>query len=254
MKIKGYKWMCAFMLLMLCGCGGSATGVSNPPSIELPSSGNAAAAIGAMFSTNSETSSNSVSKVSLAVANIFIKQAIAQEGQTQCDNDPGCMCERVIDGMQSDDRPIEDSKFVVAGSYGSFNNPIEVTESDFCTMPDGTTENTGSGPDGLGRFAGFRLYGDIRTSCTDANSLPLSLSMLSGSTGIWRETDEQSDGTPAYSPQIYGSFDFSFDGAVVTYDCTIFLDEDEVILFSDCSDSRGNTVDLLSDASCRIVN
>jgi hypothetical protein len=114
---------------------------------------------------------------------------------------------------------------------------MTVSEDDFCTQPDGI-ENTGSGPDGLGLFATFELVDSVDGSCETEDGDATTIQMQSGSTGIWRNTED-----PNYYPQVFGNFTYTIDGdEETTLDCTIYLNDDESVAFANCSDENGDVV------------
>lgn len=245
------KWGFIFLIILGLGCGELGTGVSNPPTNP---SDKAASAVAALFSSSSETSLNLPLKIPSLLLDLVVKRALAdhEEGHApdgsgqECTNDPGCTCTFVASGERGDDQ-VDDSLYLeVDGStaFGSTARSITVDEDDFCTQPDGTT-NTGSGPDGRGRFAGFTLAKAVVGSCGSTT-----ITMKSGSTGIWRNTEASGD-TPAYQPEVYGTFIMSTEDVESRFNCTLFLGGNEEFLYANCSDvDTGEEVTQDVDTSC----
>ncbi|MBI4238031.1 MAG: hypothetical protein HY696_06390 [Deltaproteobacteria bacterium] len=219
--------------LLLAACGDVGSGVANPPTADPTKL--AAAAVGSLFNQEGETNIAVVGKSDSLAA--------------FCPNDPGCTCTGIQTG-QAEPNDVSVAAFNDPGTYGADNAGITVLTDHFCTQPDGTA-NSGLGPDGLGRLAGFVLTGDVNTSCA-LGSTSTPVVMKTGSHGIWRNTDTNAEGV-AYQPQIFGTFTFSVNGTEVIYDCTIYLGNDERIVFASCSDESGSAVSLESDASCQVL-
>lgn len=241
---SGRRYLMVIMLASgLLGCGDVGTGVANPPSG--PSSLTAAAAVGQLFNSKSSDGSTSLPVKWQATKS-------TSEGERTCDsNDPGCTCSEAASGKTPQDHPIVHAGYKDAGTYGSAESPLTMSVDDFCTQPDGTA-NTGSGPQGFGRFAGFTLTGDITANCTASDGTTTQVVMSTGSTGIWRNTIAAHTGT-AHQPEIYGTFSLAADGATAaTFRCTIIMGPGETILSSNCSDSTGTTVTAGISTTCAI--
>lgn len=222
------------LAIFTAACSSSlGTSVGNPPT----NSGKAASAVAALFS---ESTSSSI--------NAQIKKAI-QNQTSDCEGTPAsCMCSEVASGQGGPDQ-VSSSTYNTPGTYGSENYSVTLTEEDFCELPDGNQNDT-AGVDGEGRFAGFELTADIDASCTDTNNTVSILTMKTGSSGVWRNTDE-TDTSPAFEPQIYAFFTFETEGATFELNCALFLDTNGLAIFSDCSDESGNTITQDSDVSCQ---
>lgn len=203
----------------------------------------------------SPTSSSGEDNAAAAVASLFgspggasLIKAVAGE-EPNCPNDPGCTCTFVAMDETSVPSEVSDALYRDAGSYGSDNYSMEVGIGDFCAQPDGTM-NPGMGSDGLGRFASFELVSDIEGNCEDEEGSTTTLTMQVGSFGIWRNTDE-TDSTPAYQPQIFGTFSILTDGEVSVLDCTIYVDSTETAAFADCTNEDGLVVAQAEASSCQ---
>lgn len=194
---------------------------------------NAAAAVASLFGSPGGTS---------------LIKAVAGE-EPNCPNDPGCTCTFVAMDEGGTPSEVSDALYRDTGIYGSDNYPMEVGASDFCAQPDGTM-NPGMGSDGLGRFASFELIADVEGDCTDTNGSETTLTMQVGSFGIWRNTDE-TETTPAYEPQIFGTFSILVDGEVSVLNCTIYLDSTETAAFADCTNEDGQAVAQAEASSCQ---
>lgn len=237
--LKHFFVIALIFLQNSCGSNEVGTGVSNPPTST--STKSAAAAISAIF--NSEENES----ISALIAWSVQQSAAGQESSQQMgcgSNDPACTCTSV-EGSGDQPSGVETTPYTNAGTYGSTGNTVTVDEDDFCEMPDGTP-NSGSGPDSNGLFAAFELIGDVDMDCDGS-----SIAMKSGSVGVFRNTLASGD-TPAYMPQIFGSFTFEVDGSSsATVNCTIYLSEGESMAFSDCTDENGETVEQEEGASCQ---
>lgn len=215
------------------------TGVANPPAGSGPTTTNKAAAlVASLFSSDSEGQSL-VKRVTR-----YQESSDGTDGFSpdQCVDDPQCTCAYA----NSEDAPSQIVNYLSydAGTYGSASYSMTVGADEFCQSPDGA-ENPGLGPDGRGRFVGFELTGGVPGNCDEGTSFTMS----AGSSGIYRNTDETDD-EPSYHPQIFGTFNFDIDGESVTVDCTIFMAEDEEVLFADCSDETGVSVIQDTDVRC----
>lgn len=235
-----YRWIFIVLALFLLACGGGegGTGVANPPS---KVAGAAVAAVTVVFSVEEANES----------LGAFM---MMQNSGNDCSDDPDCICMDVTSENPPpeavpDDLPIDLYSFSDPGTYGSFQFSVTVDEEDFCTLPNGAV-NSGSGPDGLGRFAAFEFTSDVTESCIDSDGVQTSPAIKAGSSGIWRITS--ATGTdPAYVPQIFGTFIFELEGRQSVANCTIYMsEEDDEALFSDCSDQNNNTLELDSGAIC----
>lgn len=228
---------CIFFIFTACGDNSVGTGVSNPPTSTTTKS--AAAAISSLFT--SEDSESSVN------ANLVLIRAVEQApdgGQQGCpEDDPACTCQSDIQNGGPEN--VSTLLYGDAGTFGSANLPVTLTEGEYCELEDGT-ENSGNGPDDNGRFASFTLIGSVDVSCSGDNS---TVTMQAGSSGVWRNT--VADGsTEAHQPEVYGNFIFDVDGTDVSVGCTIYMDGNEQIIFSDCSDENGDTIEQETEESC----
>lgn len=207
----------------------------------------AASAAGALFGSSS-SASLSVPQQALVR---FVEQAQQQYGGSPYENDEAYTCAS-LDSSEQGDQPdnVTTSGYGDPGIYGSDNQNVTVAEEDFCFQSDGTA-NTGTGPDGNGRFAAFELEGDVDFSCTGADA-PAEIVMQAGSSGVFRNTLETAD-DPAYWPQIYGAFNFLVDGEEHTVNCTIFLTEEQSFAYADCTDENGASVAQEEDTDCSYV-
>lgn len=262
--------------LAVVRCGNVGTGVANPPTN--PSTKQAALAIAALFS-NVNGSAN-LTKMLQTIKN---QEAGEEFDDRNCENDPGCTCEEagrendedVVDEHQIQNGTFPPTEFVLA-EYGANGNEISYNNEYFCANPETGEENTGSGPDGRGRLAFFELTIDIDGSCTefadDGETIAATstITMLDGSFGLWRNTDEITDEngavtTPSYEPEIYGHFFMAVDGSSVgELDCTIFLEESSStdsaeddssgqITSSVCTDENGIEIEQeITNAVCEI--
>lgn len=268
--------MILFLGLAVVRCGNVGTGVANPPTN--PSTKQAALAIAALF--NSNNGSANLTKILQTIKN---QEAGEEFDDRNCENDPGCTCEeagREDDEDVSDEHQIQNGTFppteFVLSEYGANGNEISYNNEYFCANPETGEENTGSGPDGRGRLAFFELTIDIDGSCTefadDGETIAATstITMLDGSFGLWRNTDEitAENGdvtTPSYEPEIYGHFFMAVDGASVgELNCTIFLEESSStdseeddssgqITFSVCTDENGIEIEQeITNAVCEI--
>ena len=221
--------MGALLILCLVGCGSSSgtLGGSNPAT----SSQNAASAVAAMFGGG-------------AITNLSVKVAEYEEPVSE-----GSTCDIIMSEEADHDHPeIVDDTYGEPDFYGSIDYGISVSEEDFCTLPN-ETENEGDGPDSLGLVATFELEGDIEGNCQNDDESPSTIVMQVGSFGVWRQT-EATDSAVARSPEIHGHFYILEGDEEMELDCTIYLDENEVATFADCSDVDGNNVVQDSSASC----
>lgn len=241
------RYCAVFTLLWGLGCGdenGAGTGVSNPPSIsDIPSSQMASSAVGAAFSEQGDLSLNKSRRLTLALLDLFIKEAIAVQS---CLNDPHCLCERALRG-EIDSHGVEVVGFKPAGIYGSANRSITIKENEFCSLPDGTL-NFSNGPDGKGRLAGFAFTRDVVGSCS-SGGLESEIKIRQGSGGAMRFT-QASGGEAAHEPEIYGRFSFVFGESASALNCTLFIGADHKILLTDC-EADGITIEQSLQASCQ---
>lgn len=191
----------------------------------------AAAAAGSLFSSGDAQLS-----ISRGLLARFIEQASESE-----EGSPNDTCQPLIDNTDEGPEGVDVAAYGVAGSYGSTAELVDLAEDDFCTLSDGT-ENEGDGPDGEGLFASFEIIDDVLFECTDEGVS--SIVMQPGSYGVWRNTAE-------HQPQIYGTFNYLIDGAEeISLSCTIFLGDDEEIVYANCSSAEGEVVVEESDTSC----
>jgi len=249
-KLASLIVIIGLIILSLISCGSDTsggsigTGVSNPPTTTEQS----ASAVGAVFSASSSNNNISeVVRIPKYILDLAINQALAQQQQQQCDaNDEACTCTYVEENGSDE---ITQTANGAAGTYGSAGTNVTLTDDDFCKDSDGNT-NSGGGPDGNGRFATFTLSSAVSGTCTQ-DGTTRAFSMTSGSSGIWRNT-VASGSTPAYEPQIFGTFGFISEGVTSTYNCTIYLGSDETFLFSECTDENDIEVDQTTDATCEV--
>lgn len=231
-----------YLLILLLGLGGACggeneagTGVSNPPSISaLPSSQMASAAVGTTFLDSSSAWLN--------ILNLFVKSAVAQN----CSNDPGCICDQAS-RSKIDSFGIQTIGFKPAGTYGSIHTTLTLAGEAFCTLPDGTS-NTGNGPDGRGRFAGFTFTRGIHGSCSNTSG-QARIEIRKGSEGIFRHT-RVTVGEVTHQPEIYGRFTLAFGATEATVNCTIFIGANHEMLLADC-DAEGEILIQDLNATCQ---
>lgn len=192
----------------------------------------AAAAAGSLFSSGD--AQLSISKGLLAR---FVEQAEEYEQQ----GSPNDTCEPLLNNTEDSPEGVDATAYGVAGSYGSTADLVDLSEEDFCALPDGT-ENVGDGPDGEGLFASFELIDDVLFECTGEGQS--SIVMQSGSYGVWRNTEE-------HQPQIYGTFNYLIDGVEeIAMSCTIYIGDAGEIVYANCSSAEGEVVVEESDTSC----
>lgn len=152
-------------------------------------------------------------------------------------SDPGCTCEAISQG--------EFPLFITAlpfgseDTFGSANDEITLTSSDYCTDSSGSSQ-TGTGPDGNGLFAKFTIRQDQSSSCSSSTTF----SLKTGSTGVFR--NDSSGGL-----KVYGSFTVDVYGSESTLDCTLEIDSNGDISSSDCTDSSGTTI-LQTSSTCSL--
>lgn len=169
------------------------------------------------------------------------------------ENDPACTCADASGENGDSDGPsaVTMASSGEEGHYGSLEEGLDLVSEDFCANADGE-DNEGLGPDGKGRFAVFTLDGEVLGSCVNENNETTTIAMQSGSTGVFRNTNE-SEGEAAHYPEIYGTFNYLINGEdEVTLDCTIFLSEDGSIAFANCSDENGTVVETDDSSECQI--
>lgn len=230
-----------FLIFAACGDNSVGTGISNPPTSTTTKS--AAAAISSLFTQNDSEASVSASLVTLRKLNQ------TQDGNPQgCpDDDPACTCQSGGANSEDNGGPENVSTLLYgdAGTFGSVNFLVTLAESEYCELEDGT-ENSGNGPDDNGRFASFTLIGSVDVNCSGDNS---TITMKTSSSGVWRNT--VADGSAeAHQPEVYGNFIFDVDGTDVAVNCTIYMDGNEQIIFSDCNDENGDTIEQEAEESC----
>lgn len=252
---------------------GGSTGASE-------SSDLAAAAAGSLFSGSGANASMSALTIPRATLARFVEEAQEeQQGEDQYEpydeneqsdqsydnrdcgeDDPECTCAEVMGELEDTGGPdgILMGAYGDEGYYGSFDAGVDLAADDFCAAPDGT-ENAGLAFDGKGRFATFELGDEVGGTCVHSDGEVVTIAMLPGSTGVWRNTEETED-DPAYAPEIYGSFTYLINGEdEITLNCTIFLDANEgpddtedTIVFADCSDENGTVVETDGGCSCEL--
>lgn len=243
------KFLLILFLVLMASCGSeqeAGTGVSNPPSASTLSTNNAAAAVGTVFANSTNVALNQKGVLPLAdLIDLFVKSAVASD----CPNDPGCICNHAQKG-DIDLFGIEAKGFQSPGTFGSFDTSINVPENGFCFLSDGTI-NTGSGPDGKGRFAGFKLTRDIPGSCQSGKN-PTAVVLHNSSTGVWRVTTEETSNGTTKHLEIYGQFVFTFDGVESTAQCTVIksVSASAAFLIANCTQIF-LTLPQDSSATCR---
>lgn len=229
--------------LIMTACGGSqsvGTGVGNTGTVVQQTQGNAAAAAASVFG-NGLGGSNLV--ISSQLLNKYVEVALqeSEESQISCEDDVNCTC--VEDFSSEGPQQVTTTGFADEGTYGSSSDPLTVTADDFCTQPDGEA-NTGNGADGAGLVAAFEISDAVNGACQDEEGDTFTVSMLSGSSGIYRETND-------YHPQIWGQFLFEVeDEGQIQVDCTIFLGENEEVLSASCTDESGEVVSQDDASTC----
>lgn len=233
-------------LPMLIACGSLAdtdTSSDSSTTDTDAASSSAAAAVGSVFGGGSQSS---VSVIPQATLSRFVELALEDGYGSPYENDEAYTCASVVEET-SGPEGVAIAAYDDAGVYGSEDASVTLAAEDFCELADGTA-NTGDGPDGIGRFAAFEIQEDVTFDCTDEGVS--SIVMQAGSAGVFRNTLETAD-APAYMPQIFGTFNYLIDGTTeISLDCTIYLDEDETIVFADCSDENGDAIVQETDTTC----
>lgn len=237
MKSTSMKNIIAGIAILSVTACGSATGTSTASTddsgVEDATTG--ASATAALFAASSSSASVSALTIPRSALNRYVQESLDEENSEQYENGSSDTCLWV--GQESEELMIVTGSYGLSGTYGSEGEPMTVSEDDFCTQSDGT-ENTGSGPDGLGLFATFELTDAVEGSCTSDDGDVTTVAMQSGSAGIWRNTED-----PTYYPQIFGSFTYIIDNDnEFALDCTIYLNDDETVAFANCSDENGDVV------------
>lgn len=212
---------------------GATNGTSTDATVADESVTNAVAAAGSMFS-----SGDSQLSISRGLLARFVEEAQDAEGESS----PNDTCYPLINNIEEDSpNGVNVAPYGEPGSYGSTAHSAEVAEDDFCTLPDGT-ENEGNGPDDEGRFGSFEIIDDVLFECT--NESESTIIMQAGSYGVYRNTED-------HQPQIYGTFNYLIDGEEeITLSCTIFLGDDEEIVYANCSSDAGEVVVDETNTSC----
>jgi hypothetical protein len=205
------------LFIALVGCGSSTTTSATTPTAA-EASANAAAAVNAAFSSSSSSSLSPASQILDKVAQLFIKNVMAQDGST-CST-VGASPGNVTDSAQG-----------ASGTYGSAADPITVdADTDFCQTSAGIANDNSGGL----LFATFTLS-EATVTCDDE-------SFTMTGEGLWRNRTDL-----GYYPQIYGSFTFTGNDAATTVNCTIALDGSENVLSATCDDT-----DTSSATTCSI--
>lgn len=200
-------------------CGGG-SGVSSESASSTGSSGDDAAPEGIAFATT-------------AVAGVFQNLG----GSTQNLRFAAAESSRdVCGGTASDPDGVESRGYGDAGTYGAAGYDIAVAETDFCTDAGGT-DNSGSGPDGDGRFRAFRV--SIATASCGGDATKV---YLREGAGIYRNTAD-------HFPEIYGAFTV----AGTSLDCTIKLNEDGTADEAHCTDGNGDEIVSESGGDCTLT-
>lgn len=239
MKLTSMKNIIVGIAILSVTACGSATDTSTASTDDsgTEDATTAASAAAALFAGTSGSASVSALTIPRSVLNRYVQESLDEENSEQYEGGSSDTC--LWAGQESEDMAemIVTGQYGLAGTYGSEGEPMTVSENDFCTQPDGT-ENTGSGPDGLGLFATFELIDAVEGSCTSDDGDVTTIAMQSGSTGIWRNTED-----PTYYPQVFGSFTYIIDNDnEFALDCTIYLNDDESVAFANCSDENGDVV------------
>lgn len=237
MKLTSMKNIIVGIAILSVTACGSAAGTSTTATEDSGDVTTAASAAAALFATSSASASVSALTIPRSALNRYVQESLDEENSEQYESGSSDTCLWV--GQESEDMEemIVTGSYGLSGTYGSAGEPMTVSEDDFCTQPDGT-ENTGSGPDGLGLFATFELIDAVEGSCTSDDDDVTTIEMQSGSTGIWRNTED-----PTYYPQVFGSFTYIINNDnEAVLDCTIYLNDDETVAFANCSDENGDVV------------
>lgn len=234
-----------FIILVLAACGSATTPADTADQSDATTGQEAGPAIAALFAPGGAGSS-------------LVKSAIKKVGfEGGCgESDPHCTCEEAQSVEVSDDHQIQHYLYPqpehIRATYGDPTDAITHNSEYFCANPETGAENTGMGPDGLGRLAAFELTVDIDGTCVtttvddtgDVVSTATSeISMLAGSYGLWRNTDD-------YEPEVYATFDLALDGeALGVVNCTLFIEseddsgDNEAILSASCSYADGTPIE-----------
>lgn len=210
--------------LIQCSSGGQTSTSSTTLTLNQKKSSISAltASLPSLFSSSTNSNSN-ISALTKFVTN-------------SCDsNDPGCSCELI----RTAETPIfvKTSPTGTSGSYGSNNDSITLSESDFCNDTSGN-ENSGSGIDSNGLFGVFELRQNLTTTCSSD-----SIILNAGSSGVFRN-DSSNNVT------LYGTFSISINSATSSLDCTMSFSSDGSLISADCTDSSGTTITADSSDSC----
>ncbi len=242
MNLKKYFTILIFVFMTACGNVG--TGVSNPPT-------NPKAQGGALTVPLFTASSNPNRSQTLVLSRSLIEKSVSKNALASCGfSDPGCTCQQVSDGI-SPSSLVRAALQGTAGVYGSATNSVDLIVQDFCELTEGFS-NTGAGPDSRGLFATFDVTEDIAGTCTNGTDT-VTLSLQSSSHGVYRNTAIDGD-TPVHAPEVYASYVYDVDGVEITYQCTIFLLEDQSIATASCTDEDGNAVTQDTDFTCDFSN
>lgn len=228
MKLWNQKSLAVLLSILFASCGGgsgtatssSSTGTSTSSTSQSENTVSAVASLMSGFSGGGASSQN-----------LQTKFTINSTGADICDadnmaNGPTGVIMSTRGGVSSH-------------PYGSVTDPMTISsESDYCEDSSGVA-NSGTGPDGQGKFASFIFLGDPEGSCDDGSSF----SFTKGS-GIVRNTQE-------YYPEIFGRFEL--DGSQIV-NCTLRISEDGIvdIAHSSCSDDDGVLLSLDTTVSCSI--
>ncbi len=213
----GFKFLIAMAIVgLMGGCSSTATDTDTS---EI--SADAAAAVGAVFSSSGDGSVNQVALKGLLEA--FIRRARASETCLYLDEGPS----NVTISGQGD-----------SGTYGATGDTVTLdTDTDFCE------DSNGADVTGDTLFAAFTLTSADITCDGETTTVT-----MSGS-GVFTEDDD------GFQPHIYGEFTMTMGDDSATVNCTIGLEEgsDGAVSEASCTDSSsGETVEMDSDASCTI--
>ena len=170
--------------------------------------------------SNGGVSSNVQSYSAAAIASMFFN---AQSGEDVCDHLPEIS--RVLHVMESG----------FPFTFGSASDQITTTQEDFCA--DGEfNENSGSGPDGNGRFARFTTIAETNHACSGRDGS--SVNDINRGYGIFRWVEG--------SLEIYGKF-FANNNEL---DCSITLSSTGSISSASCTNTDEEEIELDTTSSC----
>ncbi len=224
------KTTIVLITIIFVACSSSSqvgTGVGNSSDLD-----SAASAVANVFSSGATASISA----QMAIAYLEAEEEYFEELDCEVED---CTC--VYAGDSNGPAAVQDTLYGVAGTYGSAEDPLAITVDDFCELEDGT-ENSG-----LDLVAAFELTDDIEGSCDNADGLEDTIVMQSGSSGVWKNTND-------YSPQIFGHFNFLVNGEEeLEINCTIYLAQDTegTVEYATCTDADGELIVQDSSATCQ---